>query len=154
MSLRILCKGFKMKSRILGFKFTMHDVVISLRSHSMCIIYFRENCLLWRIKWLFPQAGVEYVERRWDFKNVHAHCYCASPVHMLFIRHARATSFSSARTKLKTPQNLELMTFAITWYANFFLDARWPPLFFRQITSFSDSFHYTKKQKKSLRGKF
>ena len=26
--------------------------------------------------------------------------------------------------------------------------------FFRQITSFSDSFHYTKKQKKSVRGKF
>ena len=26
--------------------------------------------------------------------------------------------------------------------------------FFRQITSFSDSFHYTKNQKKSVRGKF
>ena len=29
----------------------------------------------------------------------------------------------------------------------FLLDARLTPFFFRQITSFSDSFHYTKKQK-------
>ena len=29
-----------------------------------------------------------------------------------------------------------------------------PHFFFQQITSFSDSFHYTKKQKKSVRGKF
>ena len=29
-----------------------------------------------------------------------------------------------------------------------------PLLFFRQITSFSDSFDYTKKQKKSVRGSF
>ena len=36
----------------------------------------------------------------------------------------------------------------------FLLDAQWPPLFFRQITSFSDSFHYTKKQKNLYVGSF
>ena len=36
------------------------------------------------------------------FKDVRAHCYCASLVRTLFIGHARATSFSSARTESKT----------------------------------------------------
>ena len=35
-------------------------------------------------------------------KDVRAHCYCASLVRTLFIGHARATSFSSARTESKT----------------------------------------------------
>ena len=65
----------------------------------------------------------------------------------LFIGHARATSFSSAVTKSKTQQNLELMTFALTWCANIFVGCSVIPTFFRQITSFSDSFHHTKKQK-------
>ena len=34
--------------------------------------------------------------------------------------HARATSFSSARSESKTQQNTELMTFALTWCANVF----------------------------------
>ena len=37
-----------------------------------------------------------------QFKDVRAHCYCASLVRTLFIGHARATSFSSARTDSKT----------------------------------------------------
>ena len=41
------------------------------------------------------------------FKYVRAHCYCASLVRTLFIGHARATSFSSARTDSKTQQNIE-----------------------------------------------
>ena len=35
-------------------------------------------------------------------KDVRAHCYCASLVRTLFIGHARATSFLSARTESKT----------------------------------------------------
>ena len=35
-------------------------------------------------------------------KDIRAHCYCASLVRTLFIGHARATSFSSARTESKT----------------------------------------------------
>ena len=92
------------------------------------------------------------------FKDVRAHCYCTSLVRTLFIRalirpfsallfigHARATSFSSARTESKTQQNIELMTFALTWCANISVG--------RSVTP-TDSFHYTKKQKRSVHGKF
>ena len=72
-------------------------------------------------------------------KDVRAHCYCASQVRTLFIGHARATSFSSARTGSKTQQNIERI---------FLLDVGDPRFFFRQIIFFSDSFHYTKKRKK------
>ena len=88
------------------------------------------------------------------FKDVRAHCYCASLVRALFIRHARATPFSSSCTELNTQQNIELTTFVLTWCANIFVGCSVTPTFFRQITSFSDSFHYTKKRKKSVHGKF
>ena len=78
---------------------------------------------------------------------VRAQFYCASLLRTLFIGHARATSFSSARTESKTQQNIELMTFALTWRANIFVERSVTPTFFRQIASFSDPFHYTKKQK-------
>ena len=51
---------------------------------------------------------------------------------------------------VETQQNIELITFALTWCANIFVECSVTPTFFRQITSFSDSFHYTKKQKKNL----
>ena len=56
--------------------------------------------------------------------------------------------------RVETQQNIELMTFALTWCANIFVGCSVTPTFFRQISSFSDSFHYTKKQRKSVRGKF
>ena len=65
-----------------------------------------------------------------DCKDVRAHCYCASLVRTLFIGHARATSFSSARTESKTRQNIELMTFALTWCANIFVGRPVTPTFF------------------------
>ena len=89
-----------------------------------------------------------------EFWDVRAHCYCASLLRTLFIKHARATSFSSARTESKTQQNIELMTLALTWCANIFVGCSVNPTFFRQITCFSDSFHCTKTQKKTARGKF
>ena len=46
------------------------------------------------------------------------------------------------------------MTFALTWCANIFVGCSVTPLFFRQITSFSDYFHYTKKQKNLYLGSF
>ena len=61
---------------------------------------------------------------RWynnKFKDVRAHCYCASLVRKLFIRHARVRSFSSASTESKTQQNIELMTFVLAWCANILL---------------------------------
>ena len=57
-------------------------------------------------------------------KDVRAHCYCASLVRTLFIGHASATSFSSARTESKTQQNIELMTFALLGVRIVLLDAR------------------------------
>ena len=71
----------------------------------------------------------------------------------LFIRHA-ATSCNSSAHRVETQQNIELMTFALTFCANIFVGCSLTPTFFRQITSFSDSFRDTKKQKKSVRGKF
>ena len=65
-----------------------------------------------------------------QFKDVRAHCYCASLVRTLFIGHARATSFSSARTDSKTQQNIEWMIFALTWCANIFVGCSVTPTFF------------------------
>ena len=63
-------------------------------------------------------------------KDVRAHCYCAFLVRTLFFGHARATSFSSARTESKTQQNIELMTFALTWCANIFVGRSVAPTVF------------------------
>ena len=46
------------------------------------------------------------------------------------------------------------MTFALAWCANFFVGRSVIPTLFRQITSFSDSFHDTKKQKNLYVGSF
>ena len=62
-------------------------------------------------------------------KDVRAHCYCASLVRTLFTGHARATSFSSARTDSKTQQK-KRMTFALTWCANIFVGCSVTPTFF------------------------
>ena len=66
--------------------------------------------------------GARAVKTLWrHLKDVRAHCCCASLLRPLFIKHARATSFSSARTESKTQQNIELMTLALTWCANIFV---------------------------------
>ena len=64
------------------------------------------------------EAAFRSCEIKVKFKDVRAHCYCASLVRALFIRHARATLFSSACTESKTQQNIELMTFVTTRCAN------------------------------------
>ena len=88
-------------------------------------------------------------------KDVRAHCYCASLVRMLFIRHARATScMLSARTESKTRQNIELMSFVLAWCANIFVGCSVTPTFLWHITSSPDSFHYTKKLKNLYVGSF
>ena len=46
------------------------------------------------------------------------------------------------------------MTFALTWCANISVGCSVTPTFFGQITSFSDSFHFTKKQKNLYVGSF
>ena len=76
-----------------------------------------------------------HINRPW-LKDVRAHCYCTPLVRTLFIRHARGTSFSSARTKSKTQQHIELMTFVLTWYANIFVGCSVTPLFFGRSLPF------------------
>ena len=46
------------------------------------------------------------------------------------------------------------MTFALPWCANIFVGCSVTPTYFRQITSFSDYFHYTEKQKDLCVGSF
>ena len=75
--------------------------------------------------------GLIVATRKFDvLKDVRAHCYCTPLVRTLFIRHARATSFSSGCTKSKTQQNIELTTFALTWCANIFVGCSVTPTFF------------------------
>ena len=84
-------------------------------------------------------------------KDVRAHCYCArytwhGTCHVMYFKRAH---------RVETQQNIELMTFAVTWSAYIFVGCLvTPTFFFQQITSFSDSFHYTKKQKNLYAGSF
>ena len=64
------------------------------------------------------------------FKDVRAHCYCASLVRTQFIRHVRATSSISSVHRVETQQNMELMIFALTWCANIFVGCSVTPTFF------------------------
>ena len=88
-------------------------------------------------------------------KDVRAHCYCVSLARTLFIGHARATSFSSARTHSKTQQNIERMTFALTWRANIFVGC-WvtPTFFFGRSLPFLTLFIILKNRKNLCVGSF
>ena len=90
-----------------------------------------------------------------DLKEVRAHCYCASPVRTLYMTwrvpchvfQARAPSRDSTKYRAG-----DLCGNLICEYFCWMLGD--PHIFFRQITSFSNSFHNTKKQKKSVRGNY
>ena len=90
-----------------------------------------------------------------NLKDVHAHCYCASLVRMLYMtwrvpRHVfQVRALSRNSTKYRAG---DLCGNLICEYFCWMLGD--PPLFFRQITSFSDSFHYTRKQKNLYVGSF
>ena len=81
-------------------------------------------------------------------KDVRAHCYCASLVRTLYMtwhvpRHvfqARAPSRNSIKYRAGDLCG-NLICESFCWIIGD------PHFFFRQITFFSDSFHYTKKQK-------
>ena len=85
-------------------------------------------------------------------KDVRAHCYCAS---LLRISSAHAIHWSRAcHVIFKHAQRVESSTkyraddLCVNLVCEYFCWMLGDPTFFRQITSFSDSFHYTKKQKK------
>ena len=70
-------------------------------------------------------------------KDVRAHCYCASLLRTLFIKHARATSFSSARTESKTQQKHRAGDLGVNLMCQYFC---WmpgdPPFFFGRSLPF------------------
>ena len=84
-----------------------------------------------------------------SIKDVRAYCYCASLVRTLFIGHARATSFFKRAHRVENSTKYRADDLCVNLVCEYFC---WtlgdPHFFFRQIASFSDSFHYTKKQKK------
>ena len=53
-------------------------------------------------------------------KDVLAHCYCAHLVRTLFIGHARATSFLSARTESKTQQKYRADDLCVNFVCEYF----------------------------------
>ena len=61
----------------------------------------RGRPILLSLVWLQTELDFTQSYYHYLFKDVRAHCYCASLVRTLFIGHARATSFSSARTDSK-----------------------------------------------------
>ena len=99
--------------------------------------------------------NVSMYYQTWHFKDVRAHCYCATLVRTLYMtwhvpRHvfqARAPS----RNSIKYRAGDLCGNFICEYFCWIIGD---PSLFFRQITSFSDSFHYTKKEKNLCVGSF
>ena len=90
-----------------------------------------------------------------SLKDIRAQCYCASLVRTLYMtwhvpRHvfqALAPSWNSTKYRAD-----DLCVNLVCEYFCWMLGD--PIFFFRQITSFSDSFHYTKKQKNLCVGSF
>ena len=87
-------------------------------------------------------------------KDVHAHCYCASLVCTLYMTWHAPRHVFQARTPSWNSTKYRADDLCGNLICEYFCWMLSDPPFFRQITSFSDSFHYTKRQKKSVRGKF
>ena len=85
-------------------------------------------------------------DHRSKFSNLRTFAPIASLVRTLFIGHARAT-FSSARTDSKTQQNIERMTYALTWCANIFVGCSVTPTFFGRSLPFLTLFIVLKNKK-------
>ena len=83
------------------------------------------------------------------FKDVRAHCYCASLERMLFIRHALPRHVFQARAPSRNSTKYWADDLCVNLVCEYFCWTLVDPHFFRQITSFSDSFRYTKKTKKT-----
>ena len=63
-------------------------------------------------------------------KDVRAHCYCTSLLRTPFIKHARATSFSSARTESKTQQKYRASDLGVNLVCQYFCWMLGDPQFF------------------------
>ena len=99
--------------------------------------------------WKVPETVLSHL------KDVRAHCYCASLVRTLYMtwhapRHVfQARALSRNSTKYKAADLCgNLICECFCWMLGD------PNFFFWQTTSFSYSFHYTKKQKNLYVGRF
>ena len=108
------------KARFIRRISAVSNAIETIDNEMICFIIYCLNCIRHGRNATFERG----------LKDVRAHCYCASLVRTQFIGHARATSFSSARTESKTRQNIELMTFALTWCANISVGCSVIPTFF------------------------
>ena len=128
------------------------------RTNSLWVLAFYNVPFKWK-KW-FEKTALNMSIRRVIFTSgqnlrtfapiATAHLYCAHHSLSTHVpRHFQAHALSR-----KLNKNIEPVTLALTWCANIFVGCSVTPNFFRQITSFSDSLHHTKKQKKSVCGKF
>ena len=114
----------------------------------------QQNFRVWQGKLASFDVTLKTVSEKMK-KNRIASNKCTSVVRTLFIGHVRATSFSSARTDSKTQQNIELMTFALTWCANIFVGCSvTPPFFFGRSLPFLTLFIILKNKKNLCVGSF
>ncbi|KAJ7381321.1 Box C/D snoRNA protein 1 [Desmophyllum pertusum] len=54
---------FSRKAKQSGVNLRLMPVGMSKRKENTSMFSRKEKCIMWRIQWLFPQAGVEYVDR-------------------------------------------------------------------------------------------
>ena len=89
-----------------------------------------------------------------EFKDVRAHCYCATLVRTLYMTWRVPRHVFQARAPSRNSTKYRADDLCGNLICEYFCWMLGDPHFFWQITSFSYSFHYTKKQIKSVRGKF
>ena len=103
------------------------------------------------IRWLEILGLLANVE----LKDVHAHCYCASLVRMLYMTWQVPCHVFQARAPSRNFTKYRADGLCGNLICEYFC---WilgdPTFFFGRITSFCDSFHYTKKQKNLYVGSF
>ena len=84
------------------------------------------------------------------FKDVRAHCYCASPVRTIYMTWRVPRHVFQARAPSRNSTKYRADDFYVNLVLNIFVGYSVTPTFFRQITSFSGCFHCTKKTKKYM----
>ena len=75
------------------------------------------------------EPGVLVSDLMTDLKDVRGHCYCASILLTLFIRHARASSYIKRAHRVKTQQNIVLMAATLTSCENICVGCMVTPTF-------------------------
>ena len=99
---------------------------------------------------LRPIKSNSMLKEKNGIKDVCAYCYCTSLVRNLFIRHAIGTPchviFKRAH-RVENSTKYRADDLCVKNVCEYFCWTFGDPQFFPQITSFSNSFHYTKKTK-------